>query len=72
MFSYETLRGSKNSFKRVRVFRIELEFRSVGVLGKGKTGNTEKNLSEQGPSHIGRGRELLPLRHPGFLELPGL
>ena len=27
-----------NSFKRVRAFRIELEFGSVGFWGEGKTG----------------------------------
>ena len=35
-----------NSFKRVCAFQIELEFESVGFLGKGKY--PDKNLSEQG------------------------
>lgn len=52
VFLYETLRSSNNSLKRVRVFRIELEFRSVGVLGKGKTGiHGEKPLRARAGSH---------------------
>ena len=31
-----------------RAFRIELEFGSVGFCEKGKTGEPEKNVSEQG------------------------
>lgn len=39
-------------YKRVRVFRIELEFRSVAVLGKGKTGiHGEKPLGARAGSH---------------------
>ena len=36
-----------NSFKRVRVFQIELEFESVGFWGEGKTVVPGENLSEQ-------------------------
>ena len=44
LFTREHLGVLMNSFKRVRAFQTELEFGSVGFLGKGQG----KNLSEQG------------------------
>ena len=37
-----------NSFKGVRAFQSELEFRSVGFEERGKPDNPVKKLSEQG------------------------
>ena len=38
----------KNLFKRVRAFKIELDFGSVGFKERGKAEYLEKNLLEQG------------------------
>ena len=49
LFTHEAPKSSRNSFKGVRVFQVELYFRNVGFSGGRKTG--EK------PSEQGQGRE---------------
>ena len=48
IFTHEAPKSSRNSFKGVRAFQVELEFRNVGFVEGGKLENPEKNPPEQG------------------------
>ena len=48
LFTHEAPKSSRNSFKGVRAFQVELEFRNVGYCGGRKTGVPGEKPSEQG------------------------
>ena len=47
LFTHETPKSSRNLFKGVRAFQVELEFRNVGFCGGRKTGEPGEKPSEQ-------------------------
>ena len=47
LFTHEAPKSSRNSFKGVRAFQVELEFRNVGFCGGRKTGEPKKNLQSR-------------------------
>ena len=48
LFTHEAPKSSRNSFKGVRAFQVELEFRNVGYCGGRKAGVPGEKPSEQG------------------------
>ena len=48
LFTHEVPKSSRNSFKGVRAFQVELEFGNVGFCGGRKTGEPGEKPWEQG------------------------
>ena len=55
-----------NSFKRVRAFQVELEFRSVGFWGEGKTGVPGENWSSRNKGETQQQTQSHMVSTPGF------
>ena len=48
LFTHEAPKSSRNSFKGIRAFQVELEFSNVGFCGGRKTGEPGKNPRSRG------------------------
>ena len=48
LFTHEAPKSSRNSFKGVRAFQVELESRNIGFCGGRKTGEPGEKPPEQG------------------------